>query len=63
VQRGHGDATKLIMEGVDLGKVTALIDEVVANGGVGERAMREDSVRRTTSRWPIYSGSSMRSSP
>jgi hypothetical protein len=49
VQRGHGDATKLIVEGVDLGKVTALIDEVVANGGVGERAMREDSVRRTTS--------------
>ena len=33
------------MEGVDPGKVTALIDEVVANGGVGERAMREDAVR------------------
>jgi len=31
MQRGHGDATKLIMKGVDLGKVTALIDEVVAN--------------------------------
>ena len=31
---GYGDATQLIAEGVDLGKVTALIDEVVANGGV-----------------------------
>ncbi len=45
MQQSHGDATRLIVEGVDPDKVTALIDEVVANGGVGERAMREDAVR------------------
>src|SRR3712207_2508287 len=45
MQRGHGDATRLIIEGVDIGKVTALIDEVVSDGGVGERATREDGVR------------------
>ena len=45
MQRGHGDATRLIVEGVDRDHLHELIDEVVASGGVDDSTVREDAVR------------------
>ena len=45
MQRGHGDATRLIVEGVDRDRLHELIDEVVASGGIDDSAVREDAVR------------------
>src|SRR3712207_2873792 len=45
MQRGHGDATRLVVDGVDPKKLNEMIDEIVASGGVDDGAVREDAVR------------------
>ncbi len=43
--RSHGDATRLVVEGVDPQEINEIIDEIVASGGVDDDGVREDAVR------------------
>jgi hypothetical protein len=36
MQRGHGDATRLVVEGVDPNRLNEMIDEIIASGGVDD---------------------------
>ena len=45
MRRGHGDATRLRVEGADPKKLNEMIDEIVASGGVDDSDVREDAVR------------------
>jgi hypothetical protein len=45
MQRHHGDATRLVVEGVDAKEINKIIDEIVASGRVDDGAVREDAVR------------------
>src|SRR5215217_1827938 len=45
MQRHHGDAMRLVVEGVDPKVINRIIDEIVADGGVDDGAVREEAVR------------------